>query len=131
MRDELTLQLFAFRNVEIYSLIWPLFPIINVNINEELSRALTKPGTEFTMLRLQGDHRGLRKVAACADRKNASHDAFRVRPIPNHYVRNPIPAIVIDDVATSGTTLTAAVSQLLLSGVHVTGCAAIAGTGKL
>jgi hypothetical protein len=43
MRDELTLQLFAFRNVEIYSLTWPLFPIFNVKINEELPGALTNP----------------------------------------------------------------------------------------
>jgi len=37
---------------------------------------------------------------------------------------------VIDDVTTSGATFTAAVSQLLLAGVHVIGCAAIAGARK-
>jgi hypothetical protein len=54
MRDELTLQLFAFRNVEIYSLTWPLFPIINVNINEELPRALKKPNIEIYHVKTSG-----------------------------------------------------------------------------
>ena len=74
---------------------------------------------------------GRSKTLGSSDRKSAAYDAFRVRTIPDRYVRTPIPAIVIDDVATSGATFTAAVSQLLLCGVHVTGCAAIAGVRKL
>jgi predicted amidophosphoribosyltransferase len=73
---------------------------------------------------------GRSKTLGTADRVHAAHDAFRVGHIPERYVRHPIPAIVIDDVTTSGATFTAAVSQLLLAGVHVTGCAAIAGTRK-
>ncbi len=73
---------------------------------------------------------GRSKTLGTADRMNAAHDAFRVGHIPDRYVRNPIPVIVIDDVTTSGATFTAAVSQLLLAGVHVTGCAAVAGTRK-
>jgi predicted amidophosphoribosyltransferase len=61
---------------------------------------------------------------------NAAHDAFRVGQIPEHYASNPIPVIVIDDVTTSGATFNAAVSQLLLAGVHVIGCAAVAGARK-
>ena len=96
-----------------------------------ISRHLSRAGYPIAHWLIDQRAAGRTKTLGTADRKNASHDAFRVRPIPDHYVRNPIPAIVIDDVATSGTTLTAAVSQLLLSGVHVTGCAAIAGTRKL
>ena len=95
-----------------------------------ISRHLSRAGYPIAHWLIDQRAAGRTKTLGTADRKNASHDAFRVRPIPNHYVRNPIPAIVIDDVATSGTTLTAAVSPLLLSGVHVTGCAAIAGTRK-
>lgn len=73
---------------------------------------------------------GRSKTLGTADRIRAAHDAFRVGHIPDRYVRNPIPVIVIDDVTTSGATFTAAVSQLLLAGVHVTGCAAVAGTRK-
>ncbi len=73
---------------------------------------------------------GRSKTLGTADRMHAAHDAFRIGRIPDRYVRNPIPAIVIDDVTTSGATFTAAVSQLLLAGVHVTGCAAVAGTRK-
>jgi len=73
---------------------------------------------------------GRSKTLGTADRMYAAHDAFRVGRIPESYVRNPIPVIVIDDVTTSGATFTAAVSQLLLAGVHVIGCAAIAGARK-
>jgi predicted amidophosphoribosyltransferase len=73
---------------------------------------------------------GRSKTLGTADRMSAAHDAFRVGRIPDRYVRNPVPVIVIDDVTTSGATLTAAVSQLLLAGVHVIGCAAIAGARK-
>ena len=73
---------------------------------------------------------GRSKTLGMADRMHAAHDAFRVAQIPENYVREPIPVIVIDDVTTSGATFTAAISQLLLAGVHVIGCAAIAGTRK-
>jgi predicted amidophosphoribosyltransferase len=73
---------------------------------------------------------GRSKTLGSADRMNAAHDAFRVGQIPQHYESNPVPAIVIDDVTTSGATLNAAVSQLLLAGVHVIGCAAVAGARK-
>lgn len=73
---------------------------------------------------------GRSKALGSAERMHAAHDAFRVGRIPERYVRNPIPVIVIDDVTTSGATFTAAVSQLLLAGVHVIGCAAIAGARK-
>jgi predicted amidophosphoribosyltransferase len=73
---------------------------------------------------------GRSKTLGTADRMRAAHDAFRVGRIPDRYVRDPIPVIVIDDVTTSGATFTAAVSQLLLAGVHVIGCAAIAGVRK-
>lgn len=73
---------------------------------------------------------GRSKTMGSADRMNAAHDAFRVAQIPKHYVSNPIPVIVIDDVTTSGATFNAAVSQLLLAGVHVIGCAAVAGARK-
>jgi len=73
---------------------------------------------------------GRSKTLGIADRMDAAHDAFRIGRIPDRYVRNPIPVIVIDDVTTSGATFTAAVSQLLLAGVHVIGCAAVAGTRK-
>ena len=73
---------------------------------------------------------GRSKTLGTADRMRAAHDAFRVERIPESYVRDPIPVIVIDDVTTSGATFTAAVSQLLLAGVHVIGCAAIAGARK-
>lgn len=73
---------------------------------------------------------GRSKTLGVTDRMYTAHDAFRVGRIPDPYVRNPTPVIVIDDVTTSGATLTAAVSQLLLAGVHVIGCAAIAGARK-
>jgi predicted amidophosphoribosyltransferase len=73
---------------------------------------------------------GRSKTLGSADRMNAAHDAFRVGGIPERYACNPIPVIVIDDVTTSGATLHAAVSQLLLAGVHVIGCAAVAGARK-
>lgn len=73
---------------------------------------------------------GRSKTLGTADRMRATHDAFRVGRIPDRYVHDPIPVIVIDDVTTSGATFTAAVSQLLLAGVHVIGCAAIAGARK-
>lgn len=73
---------------------------------------------------------GRSKTMGMADRMSAAHDAFRVGRIPQHYADNPTPVIVIDDVTTSGATFTAAVSQLLLSGVHVIGCAAVAGARK-
>lgn len=73
---------------------------------------------------------GRSKTLGSADRMHAAHDAFRVGQIPDRYVRDPIPAVVIDDVTTSGATFTAAVSQLLLAGVHIIGCAAIAGARK-
>ena len=73
---------------------------------------------------------GRSKTLGTADRMRAAHDAFRVGRIPDRYVHDPIPVIVIDDVTTSGATFTAAVSQLLLAGVHVIGCAAIAGARK-
>jgi predicted amidophosphoribosyltransferase len=73
---------------------------------------------------------GRSKTLGSADRMHAAHDAFRVGRIPDRYASNPIPVIVIDDVTTSGATFTAAVSQLLLAGVHVIGCAAIAGARK-
>jgi len=96
-----------------------------------ISRHLSHAGYPIAHWLIDQRAAGRTKTLGTTDRKNASQDAFRVRPIPDRYVRNPIPAIVIDDVATSGTILTAAVSQLLLSGVHVTGCAAIAGARKL
>jgi predicted amidophosphoribosyltransferase len=73
---------------------------------------------------------GRSKTLGSADRMNAAHDAFRVGQVPEHYASNPIPVIVIDDVTTSGATFNAAVSQLLLAGVHVIGCAAVAGARK-
>ena len=96
-----------------------------------ISRHLSRAGYPIAHWLIDQRTAGRSKTLGTADRKNASYDAFRVRAIPDRYVRNPIPAIVIDDVATSGTTFTAAVSQLLLSGVHVSGCAAIAGARKL
>jgi len=96
-----------------------------------ISRHLAHAGYPIAHWLIDQRAAGRSKTLGTADRKSAAYDAFRVRPIPDRYVRNPIPAIVIDDVATSGTTFTAAVSQLLLSGVHVTGCAAIAGARKL
>ena len=73
---------------------------------------------------------GRSKTLGSADRMHAAHDAFRVGRIPERYAFNPIPVIVIDDVTTSGATFNAAVSQLLLAGVHVIGCAAVAGVRK-
>lgn len=73
---------------------------------------------------------GRSKTLGSADRMHAAHDAFRVGRIPDRYACNPIPVIVIDDVTTSGATFNAAVSQLLLAGVHVIGCAAVAGARK-
>jgi len=73
---------------------------------------------------------GRSKTLGTADRMIAAHEAFRIERIPDSYVRDPVPAVVIDDVTTSGATFTAAVSQLLLAGVHVIGCAAIAGARK-
>jgi predicted amidophosphoribosyltransferase len=73
---------------------------------------------------------GRSKTLGSADRMHAAHDAFRVGRIPDRYARNPVPVIVIDDVTTSGATFTAAVSQLLLAGVHVIGCAAVAGARR-
>jgi len=73
---------------------------------------------------------GRSKALSTSARTYAAHNAFRIGRIPDGYVRNPIPAIVIDDVTTSGATFIAAVSQLLLAGVHVIGCAAIAGVRK-
>jgi predicted amidophosphoribosyltransferase len=73
---------------------------------------------------------GRSKTLGSADRMHAAHDAFRVGRIPDRYAFNPVPVIVIDDVTTSGATFNAAVSQLLLAGVHVIGCAAVAGVRK-
>jgi predicted amidophosphoribosyltransferase len=73
---------------------------------------------------------GRSKTLGSADRMQAAHNAFQVARIPDRYTSNPIPAIVIDDVTTSGATLHAAVSQLLLAGVHVIGCAAVAGARR-
>ena len=73
---------------------------------------------------------GRSKTLGSADRMHAAHDAFRVGRIPDRYACNPVPVIVIDDVTTSGATFNAAVSQLLLAGVHVIGCAAVAGARK-
>jgi predicted amidophosphoribosyltransferase len=73
---------------------------------------------------------GRSKTLGTADRMRAAHDAFRVGRIPDRYLSDPTPVIVIDDVTTSGATFAAAVSQLLLAGVHVIGCAAIAGARK-
>ena len=73
---------------------------------------------------------GRSKTLGSADRMHAAHDAFRVGRIPERYAFNPVPVIVIDDVTTSGATFNAAVSQLLLAGVHVIGCAAVAGVRK-
>ncbi len=73
---------------------------------------------------------GRSKTLGITERVIAANDAFCIGRIPDHYVRDPIPAIVIDDVTTSGATFSAAVSQLLLAGVHIVGCAAVAGARK-
>jgi predicted amidophosphoribosyltransferase len=91
---------------------------------------LARDGYPIAMWLVDQRSSGRSKTLGMADRMHAAHDAFRAGRIPDRYIRNPIPAIVIDDVTTSGATFTAAVSQLLLAGVHVTGCAAVAGTRK-
>jgi ComF family protein len=78
------------------------------------------------------DHRssGRSKALNIAERKSAAQNAFRLKSESVTTRLSGYQVVVIDDVTTTGATLREATELLLHSGVHVIGCASIAGSRK-
>jgi ComF family protein len=73
---------------------------------------------------------GRSKALNIAERKHAAHNAFRLTDESVTTRLSGHQAIVIDDVTTTGATLREACELLMHSGIHVIGCASIAGSRK-
>lgn len=71
---------------------------------------------------------GRSKKLGPSERRAQIAGAFRVAKIPANYRVNPRPVIIIDDVVTTGATVSEAGSELLQAGVNVIGAASLAGT---
>ncbi len=95
-----------------------------------IAHHLVKQGYRSIGALIDQRNSGRSKALNIAERTHAAHNAFRLSPESVTTRLSGHQAIVIDDVTTTGATLREACELLMHSGIHVIGCASIAGSRK-
>lgn len=95
-----------------------------------ITQQLTKNGYRAIDALVDYRSSGRSKALNIAERKAAAQNAFRIRSDSITVRLSGRQVIVIDDVTTTGATLREASELLMHSGIHVIGCASIAGSRK-
>lgn len=95
-----------------------------------ISTALHKHGFQHVQALVDFRNSGRSKSLNIAQRKAATHNAFGMRNDSVVKTLEGRQVIVIDDVTTTGATLREAAEVLMHAGVHVIGCASVAGVRR-
>lgn len=95
-----------------------------------IARQLTSHGYRSVDALLDHRSSGRSKALNISERKAAAQSAFRIQSEVTMRKLSGSQVIIIDDVTTTGATLREAAELLLQAGVHVIGCASIAGSRK-